>query len=430
MTYQPRLAFSEIVVQNNFQEKELAALISYLKVSSPWYRESLDAGFPKENETFSLANLQHFPFTTKDNLQAENKAFFCLPQSEIAEYCTTSGTMGKPVLVPLSKNDLHRLAYNEAQSFRCAGLNAHDTVQLMLTLDRQFMAGMAYYGGLQEMGTTAVRTGPGLPMLQIEMAKTLRSSAMVAVPSFILKLANELRNSEISLESLHFQKAICIGEPLRTSDFSLNPLGQSLSEIWPGLKLYSTYASSEMQTAFTECEAGRGGHLQPDLLIAEIIDDAGNLLPDGEYGELVITTLGVEAMPLLRYKTGDICALFSEPCRCGRKSQRISPVAGRKGQMIKYKGTTLYPQAIVETLQRLPWVSDYYIGCRKSEGGEDELRLFISGEIAGEEREKELRECCRSFLRVVPEIEFVRAEKIAELQQKVSGRKIARFGSW
>src|SRR5690606_30519302 len=104
----------------------------------------------------------------------------------------------------------------------------------------------------------------------------------------------------------------------------LNTLGEKISSEWR-IKLYNTYASTEMQTAFTECSAGRGGHQQPDLILLEILDDDGNPLKEGEYGEVTITTLGVEGMPLLRYRTGDICCFYETPCTCGRKSKRLSP---------------------------------------------------------------------------------------------------------
>src|SRR5690606_3508412 len=117
--------------------------------------------------------------------------------------------------------------------------------------------------------------------------------------------------------------------------FNLNVLGKKITEYW-NIQLYSTYASTEMQTAFTECHAGKGGHQQPDLIILEILDESGNQLPEGVYGEVTITTLGIEAMPLLRYRTGDIACYYQEPCRCGRHSKRLSPVIGRKQQMIKF----------------------------------------------------------------------------------------------
>lgn len=122
-----------------------------------------------------------------------------------------------------------------------------------------------------------------------------------------------------------------MGENIRNGDFSLNPIGKRITDAWK-IKLYSTYASTEMQTAFTECTECRGGHLQPDLLIVELLDEMNKAVAPGEPGEVTITTLGVEGMPLLRYKTGDICVANDESCACGRNSLRLSPVMGRKSR--------------------------------------------------------------------------------------------------
>src|SRR6185436_6673786 len=118
------------------------------------------------------------------------------------------------------------------------------------------------------------------------------------------------------------QKAICIGENIRKTDLTLNILGKKITEAW-NIKLYSTYASTEMQTAFTECSEGNGGHYQPELMIVELLDENDQHVKPKEPGEVTITTLDVEGMPLLRYKTGDICTFDDSPCACGRTSLRL-----------------------------------------------------------------------------------------------------------
>jgi phenylacetate-CoA ligase len=144
------------------------------------------------------------------------------------------------------------------------------------------------------------------------------------------------------------KKAICIGENIRQNDFSLNILGNKIKTSWD-IQLISTYASTEMQTAFTECESGRGGHLQPDLLIVELLDDRDQPVPPGEAGEVTITTLGVEGMPLLRYKTGDLCISHTEACPCGRQTLRLSPVIEEK-QNDQIQRTTVFAPALFDLL--------------------------------------------------------------------------------
>jgi phenylacetate-CoA ligase len=153
-------------------------------------------------------------------------------------------------------------------------------------------------------------------------------------------------------------------------------LGKKINESW-NIQLYSTYASTEMQTAFTECGEGCGGHLQPELLIAEILDENNQPVGPGVPGEVVITTLGIEGMPLLRYKTGDICMYMDEPCGCGRNSLRLSPVIGRKKQMIKFKGTTLYPPALFDMLNEMAEIIDFAVEVYSNEIGLDEVLLHL-----------------------------------------------------
>ena len=146
----------------------------------------------------------------------------------------------------------------------------------------------------------------------------------------------------------------------------MNTLSQKITEKW-NIKLFSTYASTEMSTAFTECEFQQGGHHHPELIITEILDENENPVAEGESGELVITTLDVEAIPLLRFKTGDLVKAYYEPCKCGRNTLRLGPVVGRKQQMIKYKGTTLYPPAMNDLLNDFPGVSCYQIVIKSNE---------------------------------------------------------------
>src|SRR6185312_1680704 len=334
------------------QEQKLRDLLKYVSVHSPFYKELFAQYDIDIAEIKTLADLIKLPTTEKDDLQKRNNDFLCVPAEQVIEYTSTSGTLGGPVTIALTENDLNRLAYNEYNSFLIADGSKDDIYQLMLTLDRQFMAGIAYYSGIRKIGAGIIRLGPGVPSLQWETIKRLNPTAIVAVPSFILKLIGYAKENNIDINSTSVKKAICIGENIRNSDFSLNMLGKKITES-SNIHLYSTYASTKMQTAFTECSEGKGGHYQPDLVIVELLDENDQQVEPGTPGEVTITTLGVEGMPLLRYKTGDICCYFDEPCACGRTSLRLSSVMGRKKQMIKFKGTTLYPPALFDLLNEM-----------------------------------------------------------------------------
>ncbi|SKC51489.1 phenylacetate--CoA ligase family protein [Ohtaekwangia koreensis] len=427
MKHTPEIEFKSKAEIKRFQEGKLQGLLVYLKEYSLFYQRH----FAKNNIDIaaikSLEDLVNIPATTKDDLQQYNWDFLCVPKSEIVEFASTSGTLGKPVTLALTDSDLHRLAYNECISFACADGTQDDLYQLMLTLDRQFMAGIAYYEGIRKLGAGLVRVGPGLPAMQWETIERLNPTTLVAVPSFIVKLIEFAKQNGIDPNKSSVKKAICIGEGLRTGSFDLNIIGQRIKDSW-NIQLYSTYASTEMQTAFTECTHGAGGHHHPELLILEVIGDDGMPVSNGRPGEVTITTLGVQGMPLLRYKTGDIAVAYTEPCACGRTTSRLGPVLGRKQQLIKLKGTTIYPPGVFELLNEMSSIRDYVVEASTGELGTDELKLHL---LVSEEMKEDIKQklfaIFQARLRVVPEIYFATAQELEKLQFGKIDRKIRKF---
>lgn len=408
------------------QAQKLKELLNYLSANSPFYQELFQKHRIDISRINNLSDLTAIPTTSKDDLQQRTADFVCVPPEKIIEYTSTSGTLGGPVTIALTDHDLDRLAFNEYNSFLNAETTPADTYQLMLTLDRQFMAGIAYYAGLRKLGAGIIRLGPGVPSLQWETIQRLKPTGIVAVPSFILKLIKYAEANNIDVNASSVKKALCIGENVRNTDFSLNVLGKKITESW-NIQLFSTYASTEMQTAFTECREGKGGHYQPDLLIAELLDDNENPVGPGIPGELTITTLGVEAMPLLRYKTGDIAMYFDQPCACGRNSWRLSPILGRKKQMIKFKGTTLYPPALFELLNEREEIVEYVVEVYSNEVGLDEVLLHILPASRSAECDHRIRAYLQARLRVSPHIKYVTAEEIHKMQFPETVRKAIKF---
>lgn len=427
MSQIPEIEFRSAQEIRAVQETRLQQLLAYVAQHSPFYQRlfathGVDAGSIRRVE-----DLVQLPRTSKDDLQQHNWDFLCVPRSALAEYTSTSGTLGKPVTLALTAADRARLAYNEYISFCCADGTAEDTYQLMLTLDRQFMAGIAYYEGIRQLGAAVVRVGPGLPAMQWETIERIRPTILVGVPSFVVKLLEYAQAHGIDPAKTSVKKVICIGESLRTASFELGVIGQKIRNVWD-VALYSTYASTEMQTAFTECGAGQGGHHHPELLIVEILDDAGRPVPEGTPGEVTITTLGVEGMPLVRYRTGDLAAAHTAPCSCGRTTLRLGPIVGRRQQMIKLKGTTIYPPGIFELLNQVSAVQDYVVEVVTGALGTDELRLHVLvKEAQREETIQRLPAMFQATLRVVPEIRFVTAGELEQLQFGKLDRKVRRF---
>lgn len=422
----PETVFQPTGQQKIRQEQRLRELLAYTARHSPFYRELFARHHIDTDSIRTLEDLSRIPTTNKEDLQRQNDDFLCIEQGKIAEYMSTSGTLGSPVTIALTQNDLERLAYNEYSSFVCADGSASDIYQLMLTLDRQFMAGIAYYSGIRRLGAGVIRVGPGVPALQWETIRRLKPTVLVAVPSFLLKMIQYAKDYRIDLDQTSVKKAICIGENIRNTDFSLNILGKKITDAW-NIQLYSTYASTEMQTAFTECGEGRGGHLQPELLIVELLDDNDRTVGAGTPGEVTITTLGVEGMPLIRYKTGDICTWSDEPCSCGRTSIRLSPLIGRKQQMIKFKGTTLYPPALFDLLNEMEEVKDFVVEVYSNEVGLDEILLHLLPATRSEESDHRIRAYLQARLRVSPHVAYVTAEQIQKMQLPESSRKAIKF---
>ena len=176
-------------------------------------------------------------------MQLYNADFLCVQKSEIVDYITTSGTLGDPVTFGCTENDLKRLAYNEHKSFACAGIQKGDILQLMTTMDKRFMAGLAYWLGIRDLGASIIRVGNGIPELQWDTIMRIKPNAIMCVPSFILRLIEYAEANNIDYRHSSIKKIIGIGEGLRDQDFNLNLLGQKIHEKWPEVQLFATYSS-------------------------------------------------------------------------------------------------------------------------------------------------------------------------------------------
>ncbi len=407
----------------SFQEKALRKELDYLNYNSRFYQNHFKVHGIKSDKIKSLDDLITIPPTRKEDLQNKTSDFICVSHARIVDYLTTSGTSGDPVTYVMTDNDLKRLAYNEYLGFRCADCNKNEVFQLMTTIDRRFMAGMAYFLGSRRLKSGMIRVGNGIPEMQWDTINRFSPTALIVVPSFLLNIIDYALNNNIDHHASSIRKAVCIGDALRNIDFSFNTLGKKINERWPEMKLYSTYASTEMAASFTECRYGIGGHHHPEMLIAEFLDANDSPVTQGEAGELTITTLGVEGMPLLRFKTGDICQGHYEPCRCGRNTMRVGPVIGRKNQMIKYKGTTLYPPALYDILENIEGVRNYIVELYNNPMGMDEILIHVGSENNSESFEKIIKDHFRAKLRVAPAVSFESVEYINKLQYPSMSRK-------
>ena len=410
-----------------FQDGLLHKALAYLNSNSAYYRRMFERYEIDITKIQTLEDLVKIPFTKKKDLQIFNEDFLCVPKEKIIDYITTSGTLGDPVTFGCTEKDLQRLAYNEKKSFECAGLHPGNILQLMTTMDKRFMAGLAYFLGIREMGASIIRVGNGIPELQWDTIKRIKPDTIMCVPSFILKLIQYAEEHGIDYRNSSVKRIIGIGEGLREQDFSLNLLGRRIKEKWD-VQLFATYSSTEMGATFSECEYGMGGHVHPELIIVEIIGEDDMPVADGEIGEVVVTTLGIEGMPLLRFRTGDMAAKRVEQCKCGRNSYRLTPLVGRKNNMIKLKGTTLYPPAVNDVLDNTDYVENYIVFVEDSEAGTDEVIVKVG--LKGKpdfDAVKDLKDRFRSRIRVAPIVEILPPDEIAKMNFPVKSRKPVKF---
>jgi phenylacetate-CoA ligase len=212
----PEIELQSSEVIERFQEKQLQELIAYVADFSPYYRNLFGKEKINPAKIKLLSDLLHIPLTDKTHLQLYNNDFICVPRNKIIDYITTSGTLGDPVTFAMSDKDLDRLAYNEYISFACAGSQPGDIFQLMTTMDKRFMAGLAYFLGVRKLGAGIIRVGNGIPELQWDSIKRFSPNIIIVVPSFILRVINFAEENRIDYRNSGIKKAICIGESIRS----------------------------------------------------------------------------------------------------------------------------------------------------------------------------------------------------------------------
>lgn len=391
---------------------------------APFYKELFKENDLGPETIESLSDLAEIPFTDRQELDRQGSLFQTVPDEQIVDLALTSGTTGPPVKVPYTAADLERLAFNETMAFWGAGIRPGDICLIAVTLDRCFIAGLAYYTGLVKLGAKTIRSGPGQPARQWELIRTLKPTVIVGVPTFLLQLAGWAADRGIDPSGAGIRTLVTIGEPIRRPDFSLTPLGRNLSDTWQ-CAIRDSYGATELETGITECNSENGGHIHPELSLVEIVDDRGNVLPDGQPGEMVFTPLGVEGFPLIRFKTGDITRKYTQQCSCGWTTSRIGPIEGRVSQRLKVKGTTIYPETIFQVLQEVNRIDASYIEVRSAYDLSDEIRV-----VAGSRENisaKEIAALLQARLRVRPEVCVLDTQEVSKTMVREGGRKPKRF---
>ncbi len=393
-------------------------------LKSKFYAKLLGKDFNISDLT-SIEDIKKLPLTTRKDLEQETSSFFAVEEVKFCDLNLTSGTTSNPVLIPYTQNDLKRLALNEAIAFAGFGANAQDCFLLCVTLDKCFVAGLAYFLGLKMLGAKVIRSGPGQIQRQWELIKLLKPTGIVGVPSFLINMARWALDNGVIPKNFGIKHLVAIGEPIRNYNLSPNNLGKAIKKLW-GVDAISTYAATEIETCFCECYKKNGCHAHPELAIVEIIDDKGNPVPEGEPGEVVVTPLGVEGLPLIRYRTGDVARLYTSQCSCSWNTPRLGPIEGRLAQRLKCKGTTLYPDMIFQILSEIPEIDASYLEVRESYKLSDEITVVVASKDKVINIDK-IKKLLQAKLRVTPKIRTEKFELVIKKIQPAGQRKPKRF---
>lgn len=340
------------------QVDRLKNLLERLKCSVPFYRSSLSAFAPSKLKT--VADLKHLPFTSKSDLRDNYPfGFFTVGMDQIARLHASSGTKGKPTVAGYTTGDLKVWAEVCARSLATAGVCPGDIVQNSYNYGL-FTGGLGVHYGAEAMGATVVPASGGRTQQQILLLQDFGAKALCCTPSYALNIAYALEELGIEASSLKLKIGIFGAEPWTEQ------MRQQL-EAKLKLKALDIYGLTEIigPGVSMECSHSSGTelglHVWEDHFLPEVIDpQSGNVLADGEEGELVFTTLSKEAMPLLRYRTGDICRLSRKPCDCGRKMVRMSRVRARLDDMLIIRGVNVYPSEIERVLLQVDELSPHY----------------------------------------------------------------------
>ncbi len=340
------------------QLKRLQTTVARVYASVPFYRQSFDRAGITPDSVKSLADLQRLPFTLKQDMRDSYPyGLFAAPMEEIVRIHASSGTTGKPTVVGYTRKDIDTWSELMARSFAAAGVHRGDIIHNSYGYGL-FTGGLGAHYGAEKLGASVIPMSGGNTKKQIMIMKDFGSTVLTCTPSYSLFMAESARE-----EGIDFQ-----GLKLRVGIFGAEPWSEAMrGEIEEKLNLCAIdiYGLSEIMGpgVAIECrEAKKGLHIWEDHFIPEIIDpDTGEILPEGERGELVITTITKEGIPLIRYRTRDITSLTYEPCVCGRSHARLTRMTGRSDDMLIVRGVNVFPSQIESILMGIEGVEPHYV---------------------------------------------------------------------
>ena len=338
------------------QLERLRWTVSRVAERVPFYKERFAAAKITADSIKTLDDLKRLPFTTKADLRENYPlGFLAVPREEVLRYHGSSGTTGKPTMVAYTRKDIETWSHLCARFLTGGGLQPHHTVQIAFGYGL-FTGGFGLHYGVERVGAAIIPAASGNTKRQIMLLQDMQPDALVCTPSYALTIADAMKHEGIDLKTLALKFAF-FGAEAWTEQMRVS------IESDMGIFASNNYGLSEVigPGVSGECAARDGMHFQEDHFLVECLDpDTLEPVPDGEPGELVITTITKEAMPVIRYRTRDMARLYSEPCVCGRTTKRMSRVIGRSDDMMIIRGVNVYPSQIEEALLQVEGVAPHY----------------------------------------------------------------------
>ncbi len=415
-----RLSAKEL---EEIQERRLKALVNTVYDYSPFYRKKFKEAGLHPSDIKSLNDLPKLPFTKKQDLRDTYPfGMFTVPLSQVVRFHASSGTTGKPTVVGYTANDIRNWVESLCRALVSCGVSSDDIMQIAYGYGL-FTGGLGFHYAAERLGSTVIPISAGNTARQVELMRDLGTTVIACTPSYMLYLSEYA--SEIGINIANDTK-------LRAGIFGAEPWSEETRrriEEKTGITAYDVYGTSELSgPLFTECTERNGIHIWADMFLIEIVDpETGEQVGEGEKGELVVTTLTKEALPLIRWRTGDITYMESDKCGCGRTHPRIMRILGRADDMLIVRGVNVFPSQIEHVLLQIPEVGEHYmIILDRREDGLDEMTIQVelSDRVSIDTTsdilnlEKKIAEKLKSVLNVWAKVEVVNPGTLQRFEGK------------
>ncbi|MDK2879757.1 MAG: phenylacetate-CoA ligase [Thermoanaerobacteraceae bacterium] len=406
----------------SIQLERLKYIVNYAYEKVPFYRQAFDRINLSPRDINSLKDIEKIPFTTKDDLR-DNYPYgmFAVPMKDVVRIHASSGTTGRPTVVGYTRKDLDTWSELVARMAFMAGAREQDIAQISFGYGL-FTGALGLHYGLERIGAAVVPVSSGNTERQINLMRDFGSTVLVSTPSYAMYMAEVSEEMGVKRDDIRLRLGLFGAEG------STKEMRNEIERRW-GITATENYGLSEIigPGVSGECEEKDGMHIAEDHFLAEIIDPAtGRKLDFGEKGELVITTLTKEALPLLRYRTRDITSLNPEPCRCGRTLMRMSRVEGRSDDMLIIRGVNVFPSQIESVLMNIKGVGPHYEIVVTRKGYLDELTVnveLVDGEMLDkyqrlEELNAQIRHKLKTVLQIDAKVNLVEPRSLARFEGK------------